>query len=399
MTETKAMRSAAIGVLVAVLGCQEGQIRTGAEGTTPIDERPIPEFDEECRRTSREVRPDACPVGAVAMLDNVGYAELAEAIAAARDGDTVWVCPGTWTGSLNIELADTELSLSAVDPTPQATRLVGNGAERVLTVHGGDFILDGVQVEGGRADRGGGLLRTNGNTRLRCSRFVDNHATDAGGAVYAEGAYVHLWNTEFRRNVAAGDGGALALRSADEWEGVVQQASYFFDNEAGSRGGAVWLGDHERFESSRIWYEGNRAALGGGAIATDSGAERTMWFISDAHFIDNHSDGLGGAIELDLDGGYRLSLADTELRANHASSGAAVFLRTAGQRVSEVEMLRLELLGNEAAAGSGAFDTDFVLVSCDECDLGRGDDDNLPDDIVFENQRHNASELTSFRLP
>lgn len=71
------------------------------------------------------------------------------------------------------------------------------------------------------------------------SRFVDNHATNAGGAISAAGqnAIVLVSGSYFGGNSASSDGGAIAVKNAHHFVAI---SSTFEDNYAVT-GGAIYL--------------------------------------------------------------------------------------------------------------------------------------------------------------
>ncbi len=91
--------------------------------------------------------------------------------------------------------------------------------------------------------RGGALfIHADNVVNITRSAFVDNHATQPGGAIWADGSAVYtLENDLFSGNVSDGDlGGALRLNLADDAKLRVS-SSTFVDNTAQNGNGALWL--------------------------------------------------------------------------------------------------------------------------------------------------------------
>ena len=95
------------------------------------------------------------------------------------------------------------------------------------------------------------------------SAFVDNHATQPGGAIWADGSAIYtLENDLFSGNASDGDlGGALRLNLADTAKLRVASTT-FVDNTAQNGNGALWLPGMRdaRFTNSIV---ANNTAVGG----------------------------------------------------------------------------------------------------------------------------------------
>lgn len=101
---------------------------------------------------------------------------LAEAIAAAQDGDTVALMPGTYEGQTAV-VTHQQLTIRAVTERP-VLRAKGPLAERkaILVLRGGDITVDNLEFRGARAEdaNGAGIRLDSGRLTVRNSLFVDN---------------------------------------------------------------------------------------------------------------------------------------------------------------------------------------------------------------------------------
>ena len=101
---------------------------------------------------------------------------LQEAIAAAQDGDTVALMPGTYEGQTAV-VTQKQLTIRAVTDRP-VLRAKGALAERkaILVLRGGDITVDGIELRGARADdaNGAGIRLETGRLTVRNSLFLDN---------------------------------------------------------------------------------------------------------------------------------------------------------------------------------------------------------------------------------
>lgn len=122
----------------------------------------------------------ALPVAALADTLIVGPTPpsmtLAEALAKARDGDTIALMPGRYEGQQGV-VKQQQLTIRAVTERPL---LLAKGplAERkaILVVHGGDVTVENLEFRGARADdaNGAGIRLERGKLTVRNSLFIDN---------------------------------------------------------------------------------------------------------------------------------------------------------------------------------------------------------------------------------
>jgi hypothetical protein len=103
---------------------------------------------------------------------------LAQALAAASDGDTIALMPGTYEGQSGV-VTHKRLTIRAVDGRP-VLQAKGRVAERkaILVVRGGDVTIEGLEFRGARADdaNGAGIRHETGRLTVRNCLFLDNEA-------------------------------------------------------------------------------------------------------------------------------------------------------------------------------------------------------------------------------
>ena len=101
---------------------------------------------------------------------------LAEALAAAADGDTVALMPGHYKGQTGV-VTHRQLTIRAVAERP-VLEAAGQMAERkgILVVRGGDITVDNIEFRGARAADadGSGIRHSSGSLTVRNCLFVDN---------------------------------------------------------------------------------------------------------------------------------------------------------------------------------------------------------------------------------
>ncbi len=219
------------------------------------------------------------------------FATIGEAVTAAASGDTIVVAAGVYRGAGNRDIAPAGKSLS-LQSEGGAERCIidceGQGSAFVLEAGRSGLVLDGFTITGGQGPAGGAIRASSAGmlTLLNCV-FVDNHATEDGGAVYVAGSRAAFSNCTFRNNTAARDGGAIMtdLRSS-----LLMEDCTALGNEAGRDGGALYV-TYAGCNIRRCAFSGNHAAMGGGA-ARCLGAVR----MSNSVFSGNSTHAEGGAV-------------------------------------------------------------------------------------------------------
>ncbi len=247
------------------------------------------------------------------------FADLQTALAAAEDGDTIWVAAGTYyptTGTdrvISFELKDgvamyggfSGLEATVEERIPGAYQTIlsgdigtpGDPTDNTYQVirsfaNSATTLVDGFTIRDGQA-----TFSSNANETL-----------NKGGGLYLAVNNAHLTglpqfvNCHFQNNRAV-NGGAIYCQA----EGPMQVASpilincRFTNNRANIFGGAIYKkGFHgpSGFTVEGCSFEGNRAFVGGGAISVAS-PSGTMNFVGN-NFRENICQGEGGAIHLDI---------------------------------------------------------------------------------------------------
>ena len=192
---------------------------------------------------------------------------------------------------------------------------------------GSDGLVDECLFENNTAAKNGGAvyleasdLGTCNNTAFKNSKFINNNASEQGGAIgWAEGATNGaIINSTFEKNNAT-DGGAVS------WSGHNGKItdSNFTDNHASRNGGAVlWSGINGVIDNTRFV---NNTAENGGAVYLQNCAHGTdtNMTIKDSYF-ENNSAVDGGA--LNWHKGTNATVDNTEFVDNYATRGGAVFI-------------------------------------------------------------------------
>ncbi|GAB2777797.1 hypothetical protein GCM10027020_34130 [Nocardioides salsibiostraticola] len=223
---------------------------------------------------------------------------------------------------------------------------------------------------GSDADNGGGAVYNNGGSlRLTNSRAIDNAATGAagsGGAVFNNDGSLRVADTVLKRNTANRAGGAIEVNVGDTY--VLD--SDFLRNRTGTNpgnGGALHLtgAGNVRIESTN--FRRNLASAEGGALWNSS----TGTFELDSSTIDNNrangnaADQGGGGLYND---GGELIVTKTSFRKNRAPGAAGSgggILNNSGT----VDLFATNFRGNIARRAGGGLETNAGEVSMEATDF------------------------------
>ena len=177
-------------------------------------------------------------------------------------------------------------------------------------------------------DFGGAIYIFNSSLLLRDSYFLNNFAAGHGGAVYTArtpaglgGGLITIHNSDFSQNLALQDGGGLYLM--DEVEGVFIASSTFIENRSDGLGGAVFSED-SAVNINSTEFHSNQAEHGGAVYTRRSAAGETSQVLSDNDvFTNNAATGNGGAI---FSQNSDLELEDGIISFNDAATCGAIQL-------------------------------------------------------------------------
>lgn len=220
---------------------------------------------------------DVCPTGC-------DYASIQSAIAAAANGATITVGPGTYNESIVISGNKTVTSASG----PEGTVIDATGLNTyAVQIAGGSLV--GLTITGGNAGDGGGV-----------------HITGA--------ATVH--NNIIQGNAASNNGGGIWFA---QYTHVDIQNNVIQNNTAGNKGGGLYIINYATQTINANLIAGNSAALGGG-IYTESYSDAVL---TNLLIIGNSAQSYGGGIAMNSYS-YPL-LVNSTLSANTSGSGAGIF--------------------------------------------------------------------------
>jgi len=201
--------------------------------------------------------------------------DIADAVAAAAERDTVLVEAGTYPtpGEISLSGNRTLKSLSG----PNTTLIDAQEHHRAITVTGG--LLEGFTIAHGLASEGGGIC-CNGQGTVRSCTVVSNQAASHGGGVLLFGGT--LDRCTLTQNEAGSAGGGLFLA-----EGGLATCCLVSSNTASERGGGVYI---EREGALRGCVIHDNGAENGGGVYADFGT------LEDCTIACNGADTGGGII-------------------------------------------------------------------------------------------------------
>ena len=207
------------------------------------------------------------------------YATIQDAIAAAGNGDTVLVGPGTWTGAGDdgwvINPGGKQLTIQST-AGPESTVLDGEGMWQILVCTAGESaetVIEGFTMTNGYATSSGGAIycRYSSPTVRNCI-IRQNESAGDGGGVYCFYGQPTLIECQLLENSAQNYGGGIYALSSD----VQVLGTTIHHNTAGSAGGGIRATNGSAtFEDCDV-YDNTSNSYGGGFSLYGSGSPRVL---------------------------------------------------------------------------------------------------------------------------
>jgi IPT/TIG domain len=269
-------------------------------------------------------------------------ATVGHAVAQAAAGDVIEVASGRYfEHSLTVGVSVTIEGSGAA-----STIIDGQRQGQVMLVEPGAVVaLTGLTIANGRSPGHAGAVENSGTLSLVHDRFVDDHATDPGGAIVNYTTITALAGDAFigdgssRYGGAVANFGSIALGQGDTFTGNVAQIgggaiendgsitslddSSFTANKSGYAGAVDNSGTIGDLSQDTFW--GNDVSGYAGAVENVLGA--TISSVTNDTFAYNSvSNGLGqgGALEQDGESAIGLLANDTIIH-NHATIGGGIY--------------------------------------------------------------------------
>jgi hypothetical protein len=267
--------------------------------------------------------------GTTASCDDpqAAFSTVGAAIAAATNGDTVLVCPGTYVE--NVNFGGKAIAVRSV-AGPTVTILDGNLAGSVVTFDSGESAsssLEGFTISNGWASsQGGGIRIESASPVIRDNLIVRNRACSATGISINLGSPLVEKNViaeNFRAGCSGGTGGG-GIRIGGASTAVIRR-NIIRDNSGVWSGGGIelWAADSPSIEFNVI--VGNSAERGGGiALYNESNA----------------------------------TIVGNLISQNQATEGGGIFW-TVPDSVRGIVLVNNTIAGNDSPDGSGIFASGF----------------------------------------
>ena len=370
-------------------------------------------LDNDCDSTTSEA-------GTVSLnASSVSYGTIQEAVDAAVDGDSVYVCEGVWDEYLEIYSGISLIGGGGSDlvvfdggETLEGGTLVWVEAEAAVTIegitiqnavvdidgeepvaagvsaytHGGDLTIRDCVFDNNTGYIGGLIGPELFTTTVEDSRFTNNTANIGGGLVVFD---ADIKRTRILDNVAEGGGGMAAVQGTVTMEDVRIISNYaayvggglyvveadvdggeILNNLSDDDGGGVWAVSSTL---SNMDIKGNRTSATGGGVFVSSGVDM------DSLVIDGNKAAWGGGIS---SYGGSWTAVSTDITNNEASNGGGGFYTDGG----DVSLETCAVEGNTASdAGGGAYIASGTLdVTTSDWGTDTDGNNNDPDDIYAE---------------
>jgi len=306
-------------------------------------------------------------------------APIALAVDLATDGDTIYICAGTYLIEATIDLVNELLTLQGAGAS--VTILDGGGDTKILTgttvaVSGLTFQRgNGNVMEEGDTGLGGAISGT--TVTVTNSTFIDNEA-HGGGAISGDTVTITnstFWDNETPDTSTEGEGGGAIIG-----ENVTVMNSTFIGNEAfagGAIGSANLTVTNSTFIGNKAYgggaiigttvtvtnstFVGNSAAIGG-AVGAATGT------ITRSRFRRNTAIERGGAILMISEPGSIVKLRGNVFTRNAAPFGGAITLQSCGTTVSRKKITLMKrtnrFVRNSATSQQGTKNIESWADAC-----------------------------------
>ena len=156
------------------------------------------------------------------------HAAIISALTPASNGDTIYLCAGTYDIGTTIHLSGETIALQGAGA---GTTILDGGSDTQILANSGAVTVSGLTFQNGYATSGGAIY-SDTTVTVSSSAFADNDSTIAGGAIVAARAVVS--GSLFAGNESV-DGGAIYAASASV------NTSVFTQNIATGLGGAIYV--------------------------------------------------------------------------------------------------------------------------------------------------------------
>jgi len=281
---------------------------------------------------------DDLETNVITVLPDQSFSTLAEAAAVVSGGETIQVCPGTYTGTTHFTVPITLVGIpdDAVTTGGEPARPVLDGAGGLTTLRldGAGSTVEGLAITGGTES--GILVGLNADVALADLDVYDNIGDYGAGIQFSpEGGT--LERSTLRGNIAQEDGGGLYANGNLHLTDVT-----ITGNVAGNWGGGLTVGDSAELTLTDVTIRDNAAERGGGVFAL---ANTTVTANGITSIEDNNASASGGGVYL----------FDTVWTGGSVSGNSAIDSGGGLYVFDGASITGLVVDGNDATRGGGLF--------------------------------------------
>jgi len=194
---------------------------------------------------------------------------------------------------------------------------------------------------------------------IEFAHFTHWPGEDPGGGLFADNTAIRIENCTFRNNFSIEDGGGAYLQRSPY---SIVSNSVFLDNSCtgggGEGGGGLALAWNGFYEVSKCLFAGNSAGAGqsGGGLAISlvgfyPNHDNSTAYVTNCTFVNNHADGIGGAIQVQGNGVVRNSICVGNTAGN---------MNEIGVQIGSFSVTFSDIEGGYP--GTGNFDSDPLFV-------------------------------------
>ncbi|MCL2156547.1 MAG: hypothetical protein FWH54_00815 [Methanobrevibacter sp.] len=243
------------------------------------------------------------------------FKTIKKAVANAKNGDTIYLNSGTYTGASNRKIIiNKNIKITALSKNIKKsnTKINAGGKSRIFDVLKKKKVsFTGITFINGKSTLGGGAILSNGDLTINKCKFDSNKVTKSGGAVHGYKGSVTIKNSVFTSNYAKDHGGAVYTQSAK----TSISNSQFKSNSAKYGGGFYQFTN--KFTLNKNKFTSNKVTKFGGGVcvSTSSGT------ISNSLFSSNSASEEGGGVRTFKS---TVTISNSQFIKNSGASGGGI---------------------------------------------------------------------------
>jgi len=208
------------------------------------------------------------------------FSDIQDSINSAKAGDTIYLDGNEYSGKNTIIVNKTVTIVGGSKSNPDSiATLNADNCVNIMKVTAANVVIKGIKFINGNAsgnnNRGGAISWSGDNGIINNSCFINNHASNTGGAIHVDKKNLRIEHCNFTKN-NADQGGAIKF---DGDNGIVNNCR-FISNSARTSGGIGGNGRDIIINNS--YFENNHADEWGGAVDFNYNV-----ILSNSYFVKN----------------------------------------------------------------------------------------------------------------